>query len=58
MTLSIPIKPWKLAILVFFLLAVVFFAFMAWQFDQIARQSERHNYFYTIELCTIQRSIT
>jgi hypothetical protein len=50
MTLSLPIKPWKLAILVFFLLAVVFFAFVAWQFDQIARESERHNYFYTIEL--------
>jgi hypothetical protein len=50
MTLSLPIRPWKLAILVFFLLAVVFFAFVAWQFDQAARQSERHNYFYTIEL--------
>lgn len=50
MTLSLPTRPWKRAILVFILLAVVFFALVAWQFDQAARQSERHNYFYTIEL--------
>jgi hypothetical protein len=49
MTPSSSIKSWKLIILVFVLLAVVFFAFVAWQFDQSARQSERHKYSYTIE---------
>jgi hypothetical protein len=32
------------------LLAVIFFAWAAWQFDQSSRQSERHTYFYTIDL--------
>lgn len=49
MTLSLPIKPWKHVILVFLLLAAVLFAYVAWQFDQSARQSERHDYYYTIE---------
>jgi hypothetical protein len=49
MTPSSLIKSWKLIILVFILLAVVFLAFMAWQFDQSVRQSERPSYSYTIE---------
>jgi len=49
MTPSSSIKPWKLIFLVFILLAVVFFAYVAWQFDQSTRQSERHKYSYTIE---------
>jgi hypothetical protein len=50
MTLSSPIKSRKLFILIFILLAVVFFAYVAWKFDQSTRQSERHTYSYTIEL--------
>jgi hypothetical protein len=50
MTLQLPIRCRTLVILVFILLAVIFFAWVNWQFDQSARQSERHNYFYTIDL--------
>lgn len=50
MTLSEPIKSWKLFIIVFILLAVAFFALMAWQFDQSTRQSVRHSWYYTIEV--------
>jgi hypothetical protein len=50
MTLQLPIKRWKLIIPAIILLVVIFFAYAAWQFDQGARQSERHNYFYTIDL--------
>ena len=50
MTPHLPIRRRTLVILAFFLLAVVFFAWVNWQFDQSARQSERHNYFYTIDL--------
>jgi hypothetical protein len=49
MTASLPIKSWKLFILIIILLAVVFFAYVAWQFDQSVRRSERHSYSYTIE---------
>ena len=49
MTPSSSINPWKFIILVFILLAVVFFTYVAWQFDQSTRQSERHKYSYTIE---------
>ena len=45
-----PIRSWKLFILIFILLAVVLFTYMAWQFDQATSQSERHTYSYTIEL--------
>ena len=50
MTLHLSIKPWKLVILIFILLAVMFFAVVAWQFDQTARRSEGHHYFYSIDL--------
>jgi hypothetical protein len=50
MTLRLPTIRWKLLILAFILLAVIFFVYVAWQFDQGTRQSERHNYFYTIDL--------
>ena len=50
MTLQLPISRRALIILAFILLAVLFFAWVNWQFDQSARQSERHNYFYTIDL--------
>ncbi len=50
MTLKVPTIRWKLVILAFILLAVIFFVYAAWQFDQGTRQSERHTYFYTIEL--------
>ena len=50
MTMKLPIRPWKLVILVFILLAVLFFAYFAWQFDQAARRSEGHHYFYSIDL--------
>jgi hypothetical protein len=49
MTPSLPIKTWKLFVLVFILLAVAFLAYAAWQFDQAARRSENHSYSYTIE---------
>jgi len=45
-----PIRPRTLFILAFILLAVILFAWITWQFDQAARQSERHNYYYTIDL--------
>ncbi len=50
MTPQLPIIRWKLVILAFILLAVIFFIYVAWQFDQGTRQSERHTYFYTIDL--------
>jgi hypothetical protein len=31
-------------------LAIVFFAYIAWQFEKSTSQSERHKYSYTIEL--------
>jgi hypothetical protein len=50
MTLQLPKIRWKLIILVLLLLAVIIFAWVTWQFDQSARQSERHTYYYTIDL--------
>jgi hypothetical protein len=50
MTPQLPISLRTLFILVLILLAVIFFAWVGWQFDQAARQSERHNYYYTIDL--------
>ena len=50
MTLQLSPSPWKLVILVFILLAVLFFAYVAWQFDQSARRSEGHHYYYSIDL--------
>jgi hypothetical protein len=50
MTLQLPIRPRTLFILAFILLGVLLFAWVNWQFDQSARQSERHNYFYSIDL--------
>jgi hypothetical protein len=50
MTPQLPKIRFKLFILVLVLLAVIFFAWVTWQFDQSSRQSERHNYYYTIDL--------
>jgi len=44
------IRPRTLLILTLILLAVILFAGAAWQLDQASRQSERHTYFYTIDL--------
>jgi hypothetical protein len=48
--MKLSIRPWKLVILALILMAVIFFAWVTWQFDQSALQSERHNYFYSIDL--------
>ena len=40
----------KLVILTFILLAVILFAWVAMEFNQVTSQSERHNYYYTIDL--------
>jgi hypothetical protein len=45
-----PIRRLALFIFALSLLTVIFFAYVAWQFDQSSRQSERHTYFYTIDL--------
>jgi hypothetical protein len=50
MTLQLPIGRRTLFILALILLAVIFCAWVAWQFDQASRQSERHDYFYSIDL--------
>ncbi len=50
MTPQLPIRHRTVVILALVLLAVILFAWVAWQFDQSTRQSERHNYFYTIDL--------
>lgn len=50
MTLQLPIRLRTLFILVFILLGVILFAWTAYRFDQNARQSERHTYFYSIDL--------
>jgi len=50
MTLKVPIIRWKLVILAFILVAVIFFTWIAWQFDQSTHQSEGHHYYYTIDL--------
>jgi hypothetical protein len=50
MTPKLPVIRWKLVILAIMLLAVLFFVYIAWQFDQAALRSERHNYYYTIDL--------
>ena len=53
MTPQLPTRRRTLVILVLVLLAVILFAgvsWVAWQFDQSTRQSERHTYFYTIDL--------
>jgi len=43
------VNPWKILI-VLVLIALVFFALMAYQFDKMATQSERHMYRYSIDL--------
>jgi hypothetical protein len=50
MTLHLPFRRRTLLILAFLLLAVILFAWVSWQFGQVSRQSERHNYYYTLEL--------
>jgi hypothetical protein len=50
MTPLLPIRGRTLFILVLVVLAVLLFTWTAWQFDQSTRQSERHNYYYTIDL--------
>jgi hypothetical protein len=53
MTLQLPIRRRTFVILILVLLAVILFAglsWVAWQFNQSTRQSERHTYFYTIDL--------
>jgi hypothetical protein len=50
MTPQLPKIRFKLFILVLVLLAVICFAWVTWQFDQSSRQSERHTYYYTIDL--------
>jgi hypothetical protein len=50
MTLQLPIRFRTLFILAFILLAVLLFAWVAWEFDQTTRQSESHNYYYSIDL--------
>ncbi len=43
------IRP-RTLLLVLILVAVVFFAWTTYQFNEASRQSERHNYYYTIDL--------
>ncbi len=50
MTLHMPIRKRTLFILAFILLAVILFAWVSWEFDQISRRSERHDYHYSIDL--------
>jgi len=50
MTLQLPASPWKLVILAVLLLAVVSFAWTAWQFHEISLRSEQHHYSYSIDL--------
>jgi hypothetical protein len=50
MTQKFPIRHRSLFILTIILLAVLLFAGVAWQFDQATRQSESHNYYYSIDL--------
>ncbi len=47
---STPFTAGKRIILLFILLLVIFLAYAAWQAGEVARQSERHAYSYTIEL--------
>ena len=44
-----PVRP-RTLLLVLLLIAVIFFTWTTYQFAEASRQSERHNYFYTIEL--------
>jgi hypothetical protein len=46
----LPLRPRTFFRLAIILLAVILFTWMSWQFDKASRQSERHNYFYSIEL--------
>jgi len=43
------VNPWKILITIV-LIVLVFFTWTFYQFDQIARQSERHTYSYSIDL--------
>ena len=45
-----PIRRLAFFIFALSLLTVIFFAYVAWQFNEGSRQSEGHNYFYTIDL--------
>jgi hypothetical protein len=47
--MQLPVRP-RTLLFVLILIAVVFFAWTTYQFAQASSQSERHNYFYTIEL--------
>lgn len=44
------VKPWKILVIGFVLITLIFFGWTWYQFDQMARQSERHTYQYSIDL--------
>jgi len=50
MTLQLPIRLRTLFILALVLLTVLLFAWVSWEFNQVTSQSERHNYYYSIDL--------
>jgi hypothetical protein len=50
MTLPSRVRPRTLLILTMILVVFAFFAWTAYQFDQVTRQSIRHDYFYSIDL--------
>jgi hypothetical protein len=45
-----PVKPWHLLVIGLVLIILTFFGWTYYQFDQMARQSERHTYQYSIDL--------
>lgn len=45
-----PVNPWKILIIGLILIVLIFFGWTWYQFDQMARQSERHTYHYSIDL--------
>ena len=45
-----PIRRLAFFIFALSMMTVIFFAYVAWQFDQVSRQSENHNYHYSIDL--------
>ena len=50
MTPQLPKIRWKPVILTLVLLAILIFAWVAWEFDQATSRSERHTYYYTLDL--------
>ena len=50
LTMTLPVKPWHILVIGLVVTSLVFVVWPLYQFDQMATQSERHTYRYSIDL--------